>query len=101
MITKLIDELNAIDDDEDSGWLNLSTATWEDENLHLLFTLKDLSKNTISSEWIVKCFDVLSYKIYDAYGGGINYHDDDHPAIRQYTDPHLKLHFNGKVESIA
>jgi hypothetical protein len=99
MILKLLEELESIGGHEENEWLNLISAEWVGDDLKLNFALKDLSENTIVSNWIVKCIDVLQYIISDAHGGGLNYHDDDHPAIRQYTDPQVMLHFNGKSKS--
>jgi hypothetical protein len=96
MIQELIKELNAIGGHEDEQWLNLLSATWEGHNLKLAFVVKDLSENIIVSNWLVECNDVISYIISDAHGGGLNYHDDDHPAIKQFTDLQVMLHFNGK-----
>lgn len=99
MIEKLLAELKSIDDDEVNDWLNLSSATWMADDLNLTFIVKGLSENAIVSKWLVKCIDVISYSISDAYGGGLNYHEDDHPAIAQFTDPQVMLHFNGRAKS--
>jgi hypothetical protein len=99
MIQKLLEELKSIDDDEENDWLNLSSAVWSSDDLNLSFILKDLSENAIVSKWLVKCVDVISYVITDAYGGGLNYHEDDHPAITQFTDPQVMLHFKGRAKS--
>lgn len=101
MIQKLLEELKSIDDDEENEWLNLSSAVWIADDLNLSFAVKDLSENKIVSKWIVKCVDVISYLISDAYGGGLNYHEDDHLAIAQFTDPQVMLHFKGKVKSAS
>jgi hypothetical protein len=101
MIQNLIEELNAIGGHEEEEWLNLLAAEWVDHDLNLSFSIRNLSEGKVVSNWAVKCRNVISYFISDAHGGGLNFHDDDHPAIRQFTDPQVMLHFNGKPKSAA
>lgn len=83
---------------EEFGRLNIQSASWDQGNLVLNFSLtyNDIGAGDCE-HWSISCDAVTHYTVSGAGYCGLNHHQDDHPALLQYTEPFENLYFSARA----
>jgi hypothetical protein len=98
--------VQALDNPEygEEPWFRVTACSWESFNLNLTAEILDESQMKVVEQWNISAIGTREYSISDVNGGGLNYHQDDHPLIQKYLDLHVHLTFSGtpiSVESVV
>jgi hypothetical protein len=101
MSANALDELLAITrtgEFVDCGEIHIASAHWSDAGLTLRLEV-DHGDEQYSS-WQLQFERTLEHRLSDVVSYGLNVWHDDHPLIRQYTDPRQYLHFSSPPRNV-
>jgi hypothetical protein len=83
---------------DDDPWIRVTDATWTETDVDLRLSVRRDSDEEPSAYLRVHCGQVRDFLMSDVNGGGLNFHEGDHIALRLLSEETADLYFNGTAK---
>jgi hypothetical protein len=94
----LLASLDPHEDEGDSYWVRIANATWSQGGVALKLAIHDNERSgDVLASWHVRCEEVREFLISDVNGGGLNFFEESHIALRLISEDRASLYFTGKA----